>query len=199
MCTAVLAAMAGHKSAHVAAVGVSGQQHGLVVLDEAMEVIRPAKLWNDTETAPQNDELLSRFGGKAGWAERFGIVPLTGYTVSKLLWLKQRDPENFARVRHILLPHEYLNYWLTGRLCAEFGDASGTGYFDVRSRGWIREVLDSIDEGSGQLYRALPPLVEAGSMAGMLREQNRRTAWLAGDLRCGRRWRRQHDGSDRHR
>ena len=171
MCTAVSAAMAGHESAHVAAVGVSGQQHGLVVLDEAMEVIRPAKLWNDTETAPHNQELLDRFGGKAGWAERFGIVPLTGYTVSKLLWLKQQEPENFARVHHILLPHEYLNFWLTGQMCAEFGDASGTGYFDVRSRSWIREVLDSIDEGSGQLYRALPPLAEAGSTAGWLREE----------------------------
>ena len=166
--TAVQGAMAAHPSAQVAAIGVSGQQHGLVVLDEPMQVIRPAKLWNDTETAAQNRELLERFGGKAGWFERFGIVPLTGYTVSKLLWLRQAEPENFARIRHILLPHEYLNFWLTGRMCAEFGDASGTGYFDVRSRSWVREVLDSIDEGSGLLYRALPPLLSSDEIVGTL-------------------------------
>ncbi len=171
MCTAVTAATAAHGLLQVEALSISGQQHGLVVLDEAMEVIRPAKLWNDTETAPQNRELLNRFGGKAGWLERLGIIPLTGYTVSKLLWLEQQEPKNFARIRHILLPHEYLNFWLTGRMCAEYGDASGTGYFDVRSRGWIREVLDSIDHGSGHLYRALPRLVDVKSFVGTLRAE----------------------------
>ncbi len=142
----------------VLALGVSGQQHGLVVLDAGMQVIRPAKLWNDTETAPQNEELLRNFGGRDAWFRRFGIVPLTGYTISKLLWLKQHEPANFAQVRHILLPHEYLNFWLTGNLHAEFGDASGTAFFDVRSRAWIAEVLDFIDDGTGQLLAALPPL-----------------------------------------
>jgi len=157
--------------AAVKALGVSGQQHGLVVLDERMQVIRPAKLWNDTETAPQNAELVAVMGGKQAWFERFGIVPLTGYTVSKLLWLKQREPENFARVRHVLLPHEYLNFWLTGRMCAEFGDASGTGYFDVRSREWIAEVLDAIDGGTGQLLAALPPLISVDEPVGTLRAE----------------------------
>lgn len=169
--TAVTAAMAAHPTAQVAAVGVSGQQHGLVILDENHQVIRPAKLWNDTETAPQNAELVERFGGKAGWFERFGIVPLTGYTVSKLLWLQQNEPENFARIRHILLPHEYLNFYLTGNLRAEYGDASGTGYFDVRSRTWIREILDNIDGGSGHLYRALPELASVDQPIGTLRPE----------------------------
>ena len=97
-------------TAKVAAIGVSGQQHGLVVLDEDLQVIRPAKLWNDTETAPQNEALIERLGGVAATFERFGIVPRTGYTVSKLLWIKENEPENFARIRHILLPHEYLNF-----------------------------------------------------------------------------------------
>ena len=153
------------------ALGVSGQQHGLVVLDREKRVIRPAKLWNDTETAPQNQQLVDRLGGKQAFFDRFGIVPLTGYTVSKLLWLKQQEPESFARIRHILLPHEYLNFWLTGRICAEYGDASGTAYFDVRSRSWIREVLDAIDEGSGQLSAALPPLIEAEEIVGVLRPE----------------------------
>src|ERR1700722_7081708 len=153
----------------IEALAVSGQQHGLVVLDERMQVIRPAKLWNDTETAPQNAELIARFGGQQAFFERFGIIPLTGYTVSKLLWLKQREPENFAKIRHILLPHEYLNFWLTGNLGAEYGDASGTGYFDVRSRTWAAEVLASIDLGTGHLLRALPTLVPAQRIIGAVK------------------------------
>ncbi len=155
----------------VRAIGVSGQQHGLVVLDENMNVIRPAKLWNDTETAPQNAELIERFGGRAAWFERFGIVPLTGYTVSKLLWIEQNAPEDFARIRHILLPHEYLNWWLTGQLRAEPGDSSGTAFFDNRTRQWTREVLDSIDGGSGQLFAALPRLISSTETVGTLRPQ----------------------------
>jgi xylulokinase len=153
----------------VRAIGVSGQQHGLVVLDEAMQVIRPAKLWNDTETAPQNAELVRMLGGKEAWFERFGIVPLTGYTASKLLWIRENEPENFARIRHILLPHEYLNWWLTGELRAEYGDASGTAFFDNRSRAWSREVLDAIDGGTGQLFAALPPLMKADEVVGRVR------------------------------
>ncbi|WP_419806376.1 xylulokinase [Terriglobus sp.] len=167
----VAAAMAAHPHAAVRAIGVSGQQHGLVVLDEQQQVIRPAKLWNDTETAPQNAELVAAFGGPAQWIERFGIVPLTGYTVSKLLWLKEMEPENLARVRHILLPHEYLNMWLTGQMRAEYGDASGTGYFDPRSRKWIPEVLDWIDGGSGQLRAAIPELLTPEQSVGTVRPE----------------------------
>jgi xylulokinase len=155
----------------VQGIGVSGQQHGLVVLDETLAVIRPAKLWNDTETAPQNEEIMQRLGGREAFLERFGIVPLTGYTVSKLLWLKQQEPENFARIRHILLPHEYLNFWLTGQMRAEYGDASGTAYFDVRTRQWAREVLDAIDGGTGQLFAALPPLMAADQQVGIVRPE----------------------------
>ncbi|MFC6645794.1 xylulokinase [Granulicella cerasi] len=155
----------------VLALGVSGQQHGLVVLDENKQVIRPAKLWNDTETAPQNSAIIERLGGKDAFFARFGIVPLTGYTVSKLLWLAEKEPENFARVRHILLPHEYLNFWLTGELRAEFGDASGTAFFDVRKREWTREVLDAIDGGTGQLFAALPELVNSDGIVGKLRPE----------------------------
>jgi xylulokinase len=171
MRVAVKAAIAGSSTNEIRAIGVSGQQHGLVVLDEARQVIRPAKLWNDTETAAQNEELVRHFGGKAAFFERFGIVPLTGYTVSKLLWLKQREPENFARIRRILLPHEYLNFWLTGEMKAEFGDASGTGYFDVRSRTWCHEILDAIDGGSGQLAAALPEFIGHDEMVGALRPE----------------------------
>ena len=155
----------------VLALGVSGQQHGLVILDEGKQIIRPAKLWNDTQTAPQNAALIERLGGRRAVMERFGILPLTGYTVSKLLWIKENEPDNFARIRHILLPHEYLNFWLTGQLAAEYGDASGTAFFDVRSRAWTREVLDAIDGGTGQLTAALPPLLTSDRIVGKLRPE----------------------------
>lgn len=171
LCVAVKEAVASFPGAAVKAVGVSGQQHGLVVLDDNLNVIRPAKLWNDTETSAQNTELLEQFGGRAEWSRRFGIVPLTGYTVSKLLWLKQNEPHNFARIRHILLPHDYLNFWLTGKLRAEAGDASGTAFFDIRTRSWLREVLDAIDGGSGQLFAALPELIGPEDIVGTLRPE----------------------------
>jgi len=159
------------KPEELLAIGVSGQQHGLVVLDEDHQVIRPAKLWNDTETAPENAELIGMLGGAQACFERFGIVPLTGYTASKLLWLKRHEPTNFTRIRHILLPHDYLNFWLTGNLFAEHGDTSGTAFYDVRNRAWAREVLDVIDGGTGQLYSALPSLLEPEQMAGTLRTE----------------------------
>jgi len=147
---------------------VSGQQHGLVVLDDNGEPIRPAKLWNDTETAPQNAELLAAFGGPVAWQQKFGIVPLTGYTVSKLLWLRQNEPDSFRKIRHILLPHDYLNYWLTGKLVTEPGDASGTAYFNIREREWAYEPLDYIESGSNILRDALPQLIRSADIIGNL-------------------------------
>ena len=169
--TAVRQATEAAPAAEIVALGVSGQQHGLVVLDERMEVIRPAKLWNDTETTAANREMVARLGGREAWFRRVGIVPLTGYTVSKLLWLKEAEPGNFARICHVLLPHEYLNWWLTGQMWAEPGDASGTAFFDVRRREWAREVLDAIDGGKGQLFAALPRLLSAEELAGTVRPE----------------------------
>lgn len=165
---AVKEAMAAAPHSRVLGIGVSGQQHGLVILDDMNQVIRPAKLWNDTETAAENSKLVEMMGGKSAWLEKFGIVPLTGYTISKLLWIKNHESENFARIRHILLPHEYLNFWLTGKMCAEYGDASGTAFFDVRSRTWIKEVLDAIDGGTGQLFKAIPDLFSSQDIAGRI-------------------------------
>ncbi|SCM77292.1 Xylulose kinase [uncultured Pleomorphomonas sp.] len=159
---------AGVSGRDIVALGVSGQQHGLVVLDETGASIRPAKLWNDTETAPQNEALIAGLGGAAAWFDQLGIVPRTGYTISKLLWLKENEPDNFRRVRRILLPHDYLNYWLTGRAVAEYGDASGTGFFDIRRRVWATAPLDLIDGGSGFLAAALPELIAPDAVVGSL-------------------------------
>lgn len=159
--------------------GVSGHQHGLVVLDAAGRPIRPAKLWNDTETAPQNAELVRRLGGPGAWFERFGIIPLTGYTISKLLWLREHEPDNFQRVHRILLPHDYLNYWLTGRCVAEFGDASGTAFFDIRHRTWAPEALALIDGGTGALAAALPELLPPDAVVGSLTPEAARELGLS--------------------
>src|SRR5580698_2194310 len=98
----------------IAGIGVSGQQHGLVVLDAKDEVVRPAKLWCDTSTAPQCEQIAHEFGGQPGLIHLAGNAILPGYTIPKLLWLKQNEPANFAKVTSILLPHDYINFWLSG-------------------------------------------------------------------------------------
>lgn len=148
-------------------IGVSGQQHGLVLLDDQGQVLRPAKLWCDTESTAENDRLLSHLGGETGSLERLGVVIAPGYTVSKLLWTKEQHPEVFSRIARILLPHDYLNYWLTGRSCCEYGDASGTGYFNVRTRQWDLQLLRDIDS-TGRLQAALPELIDAHQAVGTL-------------------------------
>ena len=151
----------------ISAVGVSGQQHGLVILDEKEQVIRPAKLWCDTSTHKENQQLVDSLGGQSAVIDKIGLSILTGYTASKLLWLKQHEPENFARIRSVLLPHDYLNYWLTGNKTAEYGDASGSGFFDIRQRDWSDEVLLKIDD-SELLRAALPPLLSSEQAVGQL-------------------------------
>lgn len=156
---------AGVDGQDILGIGVSGQQHGLVLLDEHGQVLRPAKLWCDTETSAENARLLEHLGGESGSLERLGVAIAPGYTVSKLLWTLEQHPDVFARIAHVLLPHDYLNYWLTGRACAEYGDASGTGYFNVRTRQWDLALLRHID-ASGRLEAALPALIEANQPVG---------------------------------
>lgn len=141
--------------ARVVGVGVSGQQHGLVVLDGLDEVVRPAKLWCDTSTAAESRELSAAFGR---------AVP-AGFTAPKILWLARHEPERWARVRSVLLPHDYLNFRLTGAKTMEAGDASGTGFFDPRTRAFDVGEATRVD---ARLPGCLPPLVGAGELAGRL-------------------------------
>jgi xylulokinase len=153
--------------AQAVALGVSGQQHGFVPLDAQGLPIRPAKLWNDTSTAAETDWLVQKMGGKRVFIEKLGLSLAAGYTASKILWLKRHEPENYARLASILLPHDYLNYRLTGNLKMEYGDASGTGLMDIRQREWNPEVLAAIDSHLGE---KLPPLRHSAEPIGYLRE-----------------------------
>ena len=128
----------------VKGIGISGQQHGLVILDKYDQPLYNAKLWCDTETTDENDELIEKLGGQKAAFEKLGIMCQTGYTASKLMWFRKHYPEQFTQIKKVMLPHDYLNYWLTGNFCTEFGDASGTGYFDIINRKWSNEVFSKI-------------------------------------------------------
>jgi len=166
---------AGAAPEEVAAIGVSGQQHGFVPLDAAGEVIRPAKLWCDTATAPECDILTRKLGGLDGAIAELGNAVLPGFTAPKILWLKRHEPENFARLATVLLPHDYLNFWLTGKPVMEFGDASGTALLNVRTRDWSPKVLRAID---ARLAGALPPLIRSDQPAGVLQASTARELGL---------------------
>lgn len=153
----------------VAGIGISGQQHGLVPLDASGNVIRPAKLWCDTSTARQCEEIIERLGGLERTIERLGNGIPPGFTASKILWLKEQEPANYARTARVLLPHDYIVYWLTGNQVMEYGDASGTALMDVRRRQWQDEVIAAIDPA---LRDKLPPLIQSPSRAaGRLRPE----------------------------
>jgi xylulokinase len=156
---------AGASANEVAAIGVSGQQHGFVALDKEGKVIRPAKLWCDTSTAEECELIMATLGGVQAAIRRLGNAVLPGFTASKILWLKRREPKNFARLRTVLLPHDYLNFWLTGGKVMECGDASGTALLDVKKRRWSQAAADAIDPG---LFRALPTLIGSDEPAGFL-------------------------------
>jgi xylulokinase len=151
----------------IKAIAVSGQQHGLVPLDAQGRVIRPAKLWCDTETLPQCRTLTKRVGGEEAMVNAIGNHMAAGFTASKVAWLKELEPENYARLYTVLLPHDYLNYWLTGERKTEYGDASGTAYFDVRHRCWSEALLNAIDD-SGRLQNCLPGMMAPAEACGYL-------------------------------
>ena len=157
----------GPRRKEVGAIGVSGQQHGFVPLDASGVVIRPAKLWCDTSTAPQCDELRKKLGGREAVITLVGNDILPGFTAPKILWLRQNEPENFNRLARVALPHDFLNLRLTGNLRMEYGDASGTALLDVRRRVWSSEVCQAIDDS---LLDKLPGVGSSRKPAGMLRK-----------------------------
>ncbi len=178
MRAAVRAALKAAKArpSEVVAMGVSGQQHGFVPLDARGEVIRPAKLWCDTSTAEECREITEALGGSRAAIRTLGNAVLPGFTAGKILWLRKREPANYARLATVLLPHDYLNWWLTGNVFMEYGDASGTALMDVRRRRWSEKAVAAIDPG---LIDKLPPISPSDQPAGTLRDTAARELGLA--------------------
>jgi xylulokinase len=149
----------------VVAMSVGGQQHGLVLLDESDSVIRPAKLWNDTTSAPDAARLVAELGPTA-WAEACGSVPVAGFTISKLAWIAAHEPETMQRVRRVMLPHDYLTWRLTGGHVTDRGDASGTGWFDPAADRYRLDLLASVVDSSEHFVHCLPEVLGPRDAAG---------------------------------
>ena len=145
--TALAAAVAdaGVTAYDIDAIAVDGQCHGLVALGTDGTVLRPAKLWNDTESAPQARALVERLGADF-WAGTVGSVPTAAFTVTKLAWLAEHEPATLRRLGTVLLPHDWLTYRLCGRAVTDRSEASGTGYFSAREGRWLPEVLALVDD-----------------------------------------------------
>jgi xylulokinase len=156
----------GFDSSKVIGIGAGGQMHGLVALDADDMVIRPAILWNDGRTSEQTD-WLNREIGKERLTSLTGNIAFAGFTAPKLMWLKQQEPENFKRVAKIMLPKDYIVYWLTGVHASEHSDASGTLLYDVKNRCWSKEMLDIC----GIVTEQMPKLFESSDAVGTLRPE----------------------------
>lgn len=153
----------------VRAVAVSGQQHGLVVLDGAGQPVRPAKLWNDTTSAPQADRLVAELGAQR-WAEACGVVPVPSITVTKLAWLAEHEPHSIGRIARIMLPHDYLTWRLSGRAVTDRGDASGTGWWDPATGNYVDDLLAAAGTGR-DIGRCLPEVLGPTDPAGTVSAQ----------------------------
>ena len=150
----------------IAGIGTGGQMHGLVVLDRDDNVIRPAILWNDGRTAAQVD-YLNEVIGKQTLSERTANIAFAGFTAPKILWMRENEPENFARIAKIMLPKDYVNYVLTGVHCCDYSDASGMLLLDVAHKRWSKEMLDLCGITEAQM----PALFESYETVGTLRPE----------------------------
>ena len=150
----------------IGAIGLTGQMHGLVLLDEAGNVLRPAILWNDQRTQSQCDE-IHQVIGKEKFIQITGNVALTGFTAPKILWVKENEPDVFARAKHVLLPKDYVRHKLTGLYAMDKADGAGTVLFDLQARDWSEEVLSALE-----IPRAwMPKTFEGTEFTGIVNEE----------------------------
>jgi len=164
---------AGISGDRIAAVGLTGQMHGLVLLDDAGNVLRPAILWNDQRTQSQCDEIHQRVG-KEKFIQITGNVALTGFTAPKILWVKENEPDVYAKAKHVLLPKDYVRYKLTGEYAMDKADGAGTVLFDLKKRDWSDEVLAALD-----IPRAwMPKTFEGTEFTGYINEEAARLTGL---------------------
>jgi xylulokinase len=157
----------------VLAVGLTGQMHGLVLLDEGGSVLRPAILWNDQRTQAQCDEIHRRIG-KERFIRITGNLALTGFTAPKILWVKENEPEVYARARHVLLPKDYIRYRLTGSYAMDKADGAGTVLFDLQRRDWSPEILSALEIPTAWM----PPTYEGPDTAGKVSGEAARATGL---------------------
>ncbi len=157
----------------VLAVGLTGQMHGLVLLDDGGHVLRPAILWNDQRTQAQCEEIHRRVG-KERFLQVTGNLALTGFTAPKILWVQENEPEVFARARHVLLPKDYVRYCLTGSYAMDKADGAGTVLFDLQRRDWSPELLSALEIPAAWM----PPTYEGPHLAGQISEEGARATGL---------------------
>ena len=157
--------LSGFDGSQVAGIGCGGQMHGLVVLDKDDNVIRPAILWNDGRTAKQVDYLNGTIG-KGKLSELTANIAFAGFTAPKILWMQEKEPENFAKIAKIMLPKDYINYILTGVHCCDYSDASGMLLLDVENKCWSQEML----EICGITETQMPGLYESYEVVGTVKE-----------------------------
>lgn len=168
----------GSHAAQVRGIGCGGQMHGLVVLDQNDQVIRPAILWNDGRTARQVD-YLNNMVGREKLSRYTANIAFAGFTAPKLLWMRENEPENFVKIRKIMLPKDYINYRLTGVHCTDYSDASGTLLLDVARKRWSEEMLNICGVTEGQM----PTLYESYQAVGTLLPEISERLGLPGDVR----------------
>ena len=169
--------LAGVDPAEVGGMGVAGQMHGLVVLNEDDNVIRPAILWNDGRTAAETD-WLNETVGKDFLLEHTGNIAFAGFTAPKLLWLKKHEPEHFAAIAKVMLPKDFITYRLTGAFVSDYSDAAGMLLLDVEHKCWSKEMLDLCGLTEGQM----PRLCESYDVAGTLLPEVAKQLGLPGSV-----------------
>lgn len=150
----------GFDKSKIAGIGAGGQMHGLVVLDENDQVIRPAILWNDGRTSAEVDYLNNEIGKDVLSAETANIA-FAGFTAPKLLWMSRNEPEKFARIRKIMLPKDYVNYRLSGVHCTDYSDASGMLLLDVKNKCWSKKMMNICgikEEQMPKLFESFEPV-----------------------------------------
>lgn len=145
-------------------ISFSGQMHGLVILDKNDQVIRPALLWNDGRTTAECDFLNNEIG-KENLIKWTGNVALTGFTAPKVLWVKNNEPENFARIAKIMLPKDYIQYKISGEFASDVSDNSGTLYFDVQNKKWSAEMLEILGISESMLPKSFESVEVVGSVS----------------------------------
>ena len=165
---------AGVPGADIAAIGLTGQMHGLVLLDEDGRVLRPAILWNDQRTGEQCDEIRARLG-RQRLIQITGNDALTGFTAPKILWVQQHEPDVWRRARHILLPKDYIRYKLTGDYAVDRAGGAGTILFDLKKRNWSEEVCRALDIPA----EMLPPTFEGPQISGHINQAAAEATGLA--------------------